>query len=99
LFDPHNQYVGVKTDLDKRHASTEITGPISDNPMDPNWGGVAYTQSTVDSGKYAGEEIIKPLMPGRVNTSFLPIDYGASSTPSTLSQPTSNDGGFHPYNQ
>jgi hypothetical protein len=29
----------------------------SDDAMDPNWGGAAYTQSLVDSGYYAGDEV------------------------------------------
>jgi len=27
------------------------------NPTDPNWGGDAYTQSQIDAGKYAGDEV------------------------------------------
>ena len=30
---------------------------LSANPMDPNWGGDAYTQSLIDAGKYAGNEV------------------------------------------
>lgn len=79
-FDPQGLYNGVRTDLDKRHQSTATTSTISDNPMDENWGGVSYTQAAVDSGKYAGEEVVKPLTTGRVNTSFLPIDYSLGKT-------------------
>jgi hypothetical protein len=25
--------------------------------MDPNWGGDSYTQSLIDAGKYAGDEV------------------------------------------
>lgn len=55
-FDPHGQYVGQYTDLDVIHDSTE-KAPTSDNPMDANWGGVLYTQSQVESGKYKDNEI------------------------------------------
>ena len=30
---------------------------LSANPMDPNWGGDSYTQSLIDAGKYAGDEV------------------------------------------
>jgi len=30
--------------------------------MDPNWGGVEYTQQMVDSGKYIDYNITKPLL-------------------------------------
>jgi hypothetical protein len=39
-------------------ANRELTnGPISPDPMDPNWGGSEYTQSLVDKGFYAGNEV------------------------------------------
>jgi hypothetical protein len=50
-FDPMGLYVGKITDVDLIHYSTQ-NAPISDNPMDPNWGGVLYTQAQIDSGKY-----------------------------------------------
>jgi hypothetical protein len=31
--------------------------PISPDPMDPNWGGSAYTQSLVDKGYYKENEV------------------------------------------
>ena len=34
-----------------------MNGPISPDPMDPNWGGSEYTQSLVDKGFYAGNEV------------------------------------------
>ena len=30
---------------------------ISPNPMDPNWGGSAYTQELVDKGYYKKDEV------------------------------------------
>ena len=53
-FDPENQYIGMETPLDKMfHEGTAV----SPNPMDPNWGGQAYTQSLVDKGYYAEDEV------------------------------------------
>ena len=60
-FDPTSLYVGVYTDVDQVHDSTE-KDPISDNPMDPNWGGVLYTEKQVRSGKYDENNIYKPLL-------------------------------------
>ena len=60
-FDPQGQYVGVYTEIDKVHDST-MKRQISDNPMDPNWAGVLYTQQMVDSGKYDENSITKPVL-------------------------------------
>lgn len=57
-FDPTSQYVGVFTNLDKIHQSTEFS-ELSENPMDSNWGGVLYTKQAVDSGKY-DENLVVP---------------------------------------
>jgi hypothetical protein len=61
-FDPTNQDSGILTDLDKIHNSTKENG-ISDNAMDPNWGGVMYSQDAILSGKYKDNEITKVLYP------------------------------------
>jgi hypothetical protein len=61
-FDPYGLYVGKVTDIDKIHEST-ANDKVSDNPMDPNWGGVLYTQSTVDNGKYVGNEVTRITYP------------------------------------
>jgi hypothetical protein len=45
-YDPHGQYIGQYTKLDKIHDSTRQR-KISDNPMDPNWGGGPYTSAQV----------------------------------------------------
>ena len=58
-FDPTSLYVGRTTELDIIHASTE-NEPISDNPMDPNWGGVIFSIQSVNSGKYIGNEVKPP---------------------------------------
>ena len=48
-YDPSGFDLGVVTPLDKMYHSPER---ISDNAMDPHWGGVAYTRSVIDTGKY-----------------------------------------------
>jgi hypothetical protein len=55
-FDPQGQYIGLETPLDKMF--NEAKGSISPNPMDPNWGGAAYTQSLIDQGYYKGNEVV-----------------------------------------
>ena len=64
-FDPYGQYIGVYTTLDQIHDSTALP-PVSDNPMDPNWGGVLHSQQMVDSGKYDERTVGKPVMVPRV---------------------------------
>lgn len=59
-FDPYGQDVGIYTDLDKIHNSTGLTNQTSENPMDPNWGGVIYTHDAVASGKYHENEVVPP---------------------------------------
>ena len=50
-FDPMEPNTGsIKDHLKKRRG-------LSANPMDPNWGGDLYTQSLIDAGKYAGDEV------------------------------------------
>ena len=53
-YDPTNQDIGVETPLDKIFTST---GSVSDNPMDPNWGGMDYTRGVVKTGKYEDENV------------------------------------------
>jgi hypothetical protein len=60
-FDPQGLYIGRYTNIDEVHYSTEKS-ETSDNPMDPNWGGVLYTQQAVDSGKYDENIVKKPLL-------------------------------------
>lgn len=58
-YDQSSYYVGTTTPLDKMDSQEEnmlYAGP-SPNPMDPNWGGADYTQSLVDKGYYAGNEV------------------------------------------
>jgi hypothetical protein len=54
-FDPHDQMIGLITPLDKMFH--EKSNGVSPNPMDKNWGGIKYTQSLIDSGYYAGNEV------------------------------------------
>ena len=59
-FDSHGTYIGVYTTIDQMHDSTE-KNKLSDNPMDPNWGGITYSQAAVDSGKYNDNIVGKPV--------------------------------------
>jgi len=54
--DQTSYYVGKTTPLDMMDVKQE-QAPISPNPMDPNWGGPAYTQSLIDKGYYKDNEI------------------------------------------
>ena len=70
-FDPTNQYVGRYTVIDKIHDSTKTENgklAFSDNPMDSNWGGVLYTQSKIDSGKYDDNIVTRPIYANAPNT-------------------------------
>ena len=58
-FDPVGLQIGVYSKLDAVHDSTEKS-KVSDNPMDLNWGGVEYTQKSIDSGKYEENEVTRP---------------------------------------
>jgi len=62
-FDPYGLHVGRITNIDRRHEYTREEGRLSDNPMDPNWGGVEYTQAQIESGKYAENEVTKVIYP------------------------------------
>jgi hypothetical protein len=70
-FDPYGLYVGKVTTVDKIGTSTE-KDKISDNPMDPNWGGVLYTQKAVDSGKYEENAVSRVVYP-TPKTTFIPL--------------------------
>ena len=58
-FDAHGFDIGNYTQLDAVHDSTK-QAPISDNPMDLNWGGVMYTQQMIESGKYDDYNVYRP---------------------------------------
>jgi hypothetical protein len=63
-YDQSDYYVGTTTPLDKMNNNQNTVqdenmlyaGP-SPNPMDTNWGGADYTQSLVDKGYYAENEV------------------------------------------
>jgi hypothetical protein len=74
-FDPNGLFIGRYTNIDVIHDSTEKS-PISDNPMDSNWGGVLHTQSAVDSGKYDDNRVEKPVLITPKSTHFLPGLFG-----------------------
>ena len=71
-FDPYGLYVGRFTTVDAIGQSTE-KAEVSDNPMDPNWGGVQHTQTAVDSGKY-DENIVSRNTYPTPKTQFIPLD-------------------------
>lgn len=54
-YDQTNYYIGTTTPLDKMNQTPK--GQVSPDPMNPNWGGAAYTQSLVDKGYYKENEI------------------------------------------
>ena len=43
-YDPQNQYIGLKTPIDQ----IGFQGTKTPNPMDTNWGGIKYTQKSLD---------------------------------------------------
>jgi hypothetical protein len=55
-FDQSSYYIGSITPLDMIKNS-EHNMLYSDNPMDPNWGGIEYTQALVDAGYYKDNEV------------------------------------------
>ena len=68
-FDSYGIEQGTYTSLDVLHDSTKSESAFSDNPMDDNWGGVSYTNTSLQNGKYLGSELYKvayplPLAPG-----------------------------------
>jgi hypothetical protein len=85
-FDPMGLSVGVYTKLDQLHESTrnQDGSTLSDNPMDPNWGGVLYTQSKIQSGKYDERMVYKPNLLKVRNTHFYPGQFGHESPPNQL---------------
>lgn len=64
-FDPTSQYVGKFTVLDQIHNSTmtQNTDGLSNNPMDPNWGGAVFTANKVEDGLYEGNSVQPPTVP------------------------------------
>jgi hypothetical protein len=55
-YDNTSYYVGTTTPLDTMN-TTQAKAKVSPDPMDPNWGGAAYTKSLIDKGYYADNEV------------------------------------------
>jgi hypothetical protein len=72
-MDTAGLHIGVYNELDEIHDSTSRS-KISDNPMDPNWGGVEFTRSKVDGGKYDDNVVNKPLY-FKPKTQFFPDTF------------------------
>ncbi len=53
-YDQTSYYLGTTTPLDMMDVKQE-QAVVSPNPMDPNWGGSAYTQKLVEQGYYKGK--------------------------------------------
>jgi hypothetical protein len=68
-FDPRGHDIGRFNPLDAIHISGELL-PVSDNPTDSNWGGTKYTEEQVNSGKYIGNEVYRPIFS---NVSMKPL--------------------------
>lgn len=75
-FDPYGMHVGQFTELDARHLSTEKGPGPSDNPMDPNWGGVLHTQAAVQSGKYDENNVYPTNYATPKGGQFIPVPGG-----------------------
>ena len=78
-FDPLGLQIGVYTQLDAVHDSTE-KAKTSDNPMDTNWGGVEFTQDAIESGKYEDNEVGRPTY-FNPKTQFFPNLYKEHPVP------------------
>ena len=89
-FDPHGQFIGKYTTVDQVHDSTKIA-PLSDNPMDPNWGGVLYTRNQVISGKYDDNNVTKPIYGGSVNVSAIPSLMPNGGIPIYVDKPVNSN--------
>ena len=85
-IDPTNQYIGKYTILDQIHDSTKTQNPdgLSDNPMDPNWGGAVFTNKQIMSGKYSGDVVNPNALPtttaAPMTTSAAPMTNGGKTT-------------------
>jgi len=55
-YDQSSYYIGTTTPLDVMNMKQEQISKSPD-PMDPNWGGAQYTQSLVDKGYYAENNV------------------------------------------
>ena len=78
-FDPLSKDVNHYEYIAKEYKSSQPDG-LSDNPMDPNWGGVMYTQNVIKSGKYNDNNVKKPLL-------FQPKGIFVDTIPSGFEKP------------
>ncbi len=90
-FDPLGLQVGVYNQLDSVHDSTE-KAKVSDNPMDSNWGGIEFTQKSVESGKYDDNAVGRPLY-FNPKTQFIPGLYNGHAAPKSYSNTDLSSGG------
>jgi hypothetical protein len=76
-FDPLNEDIDHYEYVAKEYVSSQPDG-LSDNPMDPNWGGVMYTQNVIKSGKYEENNVNKPLLfqPRGIYIDNIPSSFG-----------------------
>ena len=88
-FDPQNLFIGKYTVLDQIHNSTKTQNAngLSDNPMDPNWGGAVFTNQQIMSGKYAGEEIMPYSGTSPTSLGGDPLSQPGSATNAPTSLP------------
>ena len=75
-FDPYGLQQGQFSQLDEIHVATQKQ-PVSDSPMDPNWGGVSYSQAAVESGKYIDNNVYPANVSKAGNTQFYPGLYNS----------------------
>jgi hypothetical protein len=81
-IDTTGSQIGVYNELDEIHDSTS-KALISDNPMDTNWGGVEFTNSKIEGGKYEDNEVNKPLY-FNPKTQFLPDTFNRENPKSYI---------------
>lgn len=79
-FDSYGQFNGVYTNLDAIHDQT-ASQQMSDNAMDPNWGGVDYTYQVVNSGKYDDYVVTRPRLFNAASVIFNPFLTNAAGPP------------------
>lgn len=75
-FDSYGLQQGKFSQLDEIHVATQKQ-PMSDSPMDPNWGGVSYSQAAVESGKYIDNQVYPANFSHAGKTQFYPGLYNS----------------------
>ena len=59
-YNEHHMDRWLRPDLVEAAKQAREKAVISDNPMDPHWGGVRFSQQAIDSGKYDARTIFRP---------------------------------------